>query len=145
MEETNVVLKSRLSEFLETLNLIILLYAVFLIILGIKIHNSEVILQTCIMVVVYFIFEYINYDLIRITDKGIICQKYGFLPWKDMYIVKKKERTIFIYTKKRKKPYKLIMKKTEDKMEIERAYKYIISKIKDPEKVKEDKKIQGTV
>lgn len=136
MGETNVILKSRLSEVLETLNLIILLYAMFLVILGLILHNSEVILQTCIMFVVYIIFEYINYDIVRITDKGIICEKYGFLSWKDMYIVKKKERNIYVYTKKREKPYKFIMKKTEDRLEIERAYKYILSKAQSPDKMK---------
>ena len=57
MNEPNLVLKARLLEILETLNLIILLYSVFLIILGIIMHNSEIILQTCIMFVVYIIFE----------------------------------------------------------------------------------------
>lgn len=136
MNEPNLVLKSRLSEVLETLNLIILLYAIFLVVLGLVLHNSEVILQTCIMFVVYIIFEYVNYDIVKITSKGISCEKYGFLSWKDMYIVKRKDRIIYIYSKKFKKPYKLIMKKVEDKMEIERAYKYIISKTKSPEKVK---------
>lgn len=139
MNETNITLKSRLSEILETLNLIILLYTIFLVILGIAMHNSEVILQTCIMVVVYIIFEYINYDLVRISNKGIHCEKYGFLSWQDMYIVKRKERTILIYSKKRNKPYKLIMKRVEDDMEIERAYRFIISKIKTPEKIKTEK------
>ena len=139
MSDTNLVLKSRLSEVLETLNLIILIYTFFLLIVGLILHNSEVILQTCIMFVVYIIFEYVNYDIVRITNKGIKCEKYGFLAWKDMYIVKKKERTIYIYSKKRQKPYKFIMKKTEDKMEIDRAYKYIISKVKAPEKVKTEK------
>ena len=136
MSDTNIILKSRLSEVLETLNLIILLYTFFLVVLGIVLHNSEVILQTCIMFVVYVIFEYINYDIVRITNKGINCEKYGFLAWKDMYIVKRKDRIILIYTKKRHKPYKFIMKKTEDNMEIERAYKYIMSKVRAPEKMK---------
>ena len=139
MSDTNIILKSRMSEVLETLNLIIVLYAFFLLILGVVLHNSEVILQTCIMFVVYIIFEYINYDLVKITNKGIKCDKYGFLTWKDMYIVKRKDRTILIYTKTRKKPYKFIMKKAEDKMEIERAYKYIISKVKAPEKIKPER------
>lgn len=136
MSEPNLVLKSRLSEVLETLNLIILLYTIFLVVLGLILHNSEVILQTCIMFVVYIIFEYINYDLVKITSKGITCGKYGFLSWKDMYVIKKKDRVIYIYTKKVKKPYKLIIKKAEDKMEIDRAYKYILSKAKAPDKVK---------
>ena len=138
MNEPNVILKSRLSEVLETLNLIILLYAMFLVVLGVIIHNSEVILQTCIMFVVYIIFEYINYDVIKITNKGIYCEKYKFLAWQDMYVVKKKNRIITIYTKNRKKPYKFIVKKSEDKMELERGYKYIISKVKAPEKIKEE-------
>lgn len=139
MNETNIVLKSRLSEALETLNVIILCYTIFLMVFGIILHNSEVIIQTCIMFVVYIIFEYMNYDEVRITEKGLNCEKYGFLTWQDMYIVKKKERTIFIYSKKRQKPYKFIFKKTEDKMEIERAYKYIISEVRAPEKIKTNK------
>ena len=136
MNEPNLILKARLSETLETLNLIILLYAMFLIVVGVVIHNSEVVLQTCIIFVVYIIFEYMNYDEIRITSKGIYCEKYKFLNWEDMYIVKKRSRTIFIYTKKRQKPYKFIIKKTEDKLETERAYKYIMSKVRAPEKLK---------
>lgn len=143
MSDTNIILKARISEVLETLNLIILFYTFFLVILGIILHNSEVILQTCIMFVVYIIFEYINYDIIRINNKGINCEKYGFLAWQDMYVVKRKERTIFIYTKKRQKPYKFIMKKTEDNMEIERAYKYIMSKVKAPEKIKPEKIVEN--
>ena len=138
MNEPNVILKSRLSEVLETLNLIILLYSIFLVILGVAIHNSEVILQTCIMFVVYIIFEYINYDVIKITNKGIYCEKYKFLAWQDMYVVKKKDRIITIYTKNRKKPYKFVVKKSEDKVELERGYKYIMSKVKAPEKVKNE-------
>ena len=109
MNEPNLVLKARLLEILETLNLIILLYSVFLIILGIIMHNSEIILQTCIMFVVYIIFEYINYDTIKITNKGIYCQKYKFLAWEDMYIVKRNSRIILIYSKNRQKPYKFII------------------------------------
>ena len=129
MSDVNISLKSRLSEVLETLNLIILIYAFFLIVLGVILHNSEVILQTCIMFVVCIVFEYINYDLIIITDKGLKCEKYGFLFWKDMRLIKKDNRIFYIYTKNNRKPYKLIMKKTEDNMEIERAFKFINSKI----------------
>ena len=60
MDNTNMSLKTRLSEVLETLTLIILLYAIFLAILGIIIKNTELIIQTCIMFVVYVIFEYLN-------------------------------------------------------------------------------------
>ncbi|MBR1539774.1 MAG: hypothetical protein IJ629_01085 [Clostridia bacterium] len=143
MSDTNIILKSRISEVLETLNLIILLYTIFLVVLGLFLHNSEVILQTCIMFVVYIIFEYINYDIVKIANKGISCEKYGFLAWQDMYVVRKKERTIFIYSKTRSKPYKLIMKKTEDNTEIERAYKYIISKVKAPDKIKPEKIVEN--
>jgi hypothetical protein len=136
MDTINMFLKTRLSEILQTLNLIIILYAIFLTILGIIIHNSETIIQVCIMFVVYIIFEYINYDLTQISKKGIKCQKYGFIDWKDIYRVKRKQRDIYIYTKKQEKPYKIIVKKTEDKLEIERAYKYILSKVKMPEKMK---------
>ena len=139
MSDTNINLKSKLSEVLETLNYIVILYALFLLFLGMKLHNSELILQTCIMFVVYIIFDYMNYDVVKITNKGIKCTKYGFISWNDMYIVKKKHKTILIYTKARQKPYKFIIKKNEDDVEYERAYKYIISKVKTPEKVKKDK------
>ena len=138
MSEPIVILKSKLSESLETLNLILLIYSIFLTILGVTIHNSEILLQTCIMFVVYAIFEYINYDVIKITNKGIYCEKYKFLAWKDMYVVKRKDRIITIYAKTRKKPYKFVVKKSEDKMEIERGYKYIISKIRAPEDVEKE-------
>lgn len=139
MNNTIIILKSRISEFLESLNIVILLYSIFLTGVGLYLHSSEVILQTCIMLVVYIIFEYINNDIIRITNKGINCEKYGFLNWKDMYVVRKKKRSIIIFTKTRSQPYKFIIKKTEDKMEFERAYKYIISEVKAPEKIKQEK------
>ena len=138
MNEPNLVLKARLSEALETLNLIILLYSMFLIVLGVIIHNSEIILQACIMFVVYIIFEYINYDTIKITNKGIYCQKYRFLSWEDMCIVKRRSRIILIYSKSRQKPYKFIIKKSEDKIEVDRAYKFIISKIRETDKLKQE-------
>ena len=138
MNESNFVLKARLSEVLETLNLILLLYSMFLVILGIAMHNSEIILQTCIMFVVYIIFEYINNDIIKITSKGIYCRKYRFLSWEDMYIVKKKSITILIYSKNRQKPYKFVIKRGEDKLEIDRAYKYIMSKVRASDKLRQE-------
>ena len=136
MDEVNINLKSRLSEILDTLNLIIFIYSLFLIILGISLHNSEVVIQACIMIVVYIIFQYINYDLIIIMDKGIRCEKYGFIYWEDMYITKRNGRTIYIYSKNKNKPYKFIIKKTEDNVELDKAYKYIFSKVNSPEKLK---------
>ena len=135
MSEPIVILKSKLSESLETLNLILLIYSIFLTILGVTIHNSEILLQTCIMFVVYAIFEYINYDVIKITTNGIYCEKYKFLAWKDINSANKKDRIIIVCSKDRKKSYKFIVRKNEDKVEIERGYKYIISKLKVPENV----------
>jgi len=139
MSDTNIHLKFKLSALLEAVNYIILGYALFLLVVGIKLHNSELIVQICIMIAVYIIFDYINCDVIQITDKGIKCEKYGFLIWQDMYIVKKKHKTIMIYTKTRKKPYVFVIKESEDNTEYERAYKYILSKVKTPEKVKSKK------
>lgn len=136
MDNTNMSLKTRFSEVLETLTLIVLLYAIFLAILGIVIKNTELIIQTCIMFVVYIIFEYLNYDSTQITAKGIKNKKNGTIEWKDVYRIEKKRNNIFLYTKTRKKPYKIYIYKSEDKQEISRVYKYILSKIKDPEKMK---------
>ena len=136
MDNTNMSLKTRLSEVLETLTLIILLYAIFLAILGIIIKNTELIIQTCIMFVVYVIFEYLNYDTTNITNKGIKSKKLGFLEWKDIYRTEKKNNVIFIYTKENEKPYKITISRSEDKKEISRIYKYILSKIQGPEKIK---------
>ena len=58
MSNTNMSMKTKLSDVLEILNLIILLYAIFLLILGIIISNTELIIQTCIMFVVYVVFKY---------------------------------------------------------------------------------------
>lgn len=136
MDATNMILKTRLSEVLRTLNLIILLYAAFLVVLGLFIHNSEVIVETCIMFVVYVIFEYLNYDTTTVTSKGIKSGKYGFIKWKDVYRIQRKERIIYIYTKEKEKPYRIIVNKSEDKLEIDRVYKYMFSKVKAPEKIK---------
>lgn len=136
MDNTNMSLKTRLSEVLGTLTLIILLYAIFLAILGIIISNTELIIQTCIMFVVYVIFEYLNHDVTQITNKGIKNKKIGSLEWKDIYRVEKKKNVISFYTKSNEKPYKIYISRSEDEKEVSRIYKYILSKIKSPEKVK---------
>jgi hypothetical protein len=139
MDTTNIVLKTKLSEALETLNLIILLYTVFLVGLGIILCNTEVIVQTSIMFVVYVIFEYINYDSIEISSKGMKSERYGFIDWNDIYRISKNSNIVKIYTKKREKPYKFIISKKEDSGEISRAYKYMLSKVKSPKRVKSQK------
>ncbi len=136
MDNTNMSVKTKLSEILDILNLIIILYAIILGILGIIISNTELIIQTCIMFVVYFIFEYFNYDTTHITVKGISNKKYGFIEWKDIYRAEKNKNIILLYTKENEKPYKITISKSEDQKEISRIYKYVLSKIKDPEKVK---------
>ena len=136
MSNTNMSMKTKLSDVLEILNLIILLYAIFLLILGIIISNTELIIQTCIMFVVYFVFEYFNYDVTHITNKGISNKRFGFLEWKRIYRVEKKKNIIYLYTKEVEKPYKITIYKSEDEKEVSRIYKFILSKIKDPEKIK---------
>ncbi len=136
MSNTNMSMKTKLSDVLEILNLIILLYAIFLLILGIIISNTELIIQTCIMFVVYVVFEYLNYDVTHITSKGINNKKYGFLEWKKIYRVEKKKNIIYLYTKEIEKPYKITIYRSEDEKEVSRIYKFILSKIKDPDKVK---------
>lgn len=136
MDNTNMSIKTKLSEVLEILNLIIILYAIFLAVLGIIISNTELIIQTCIMFVVYFVFEYLNYDITHITSKGISNKKYGYIEWKKIYRVEKEKNVIYFYTKENEKPYKITIYRTEDEKEVSRIYKYILSKIKDPEKVK---------
>ncbi len=137
MDTTNLMLKTRVSEALETVSLIILLYAIFLAFLGLILHNSEVIIQTCIMFVVYAIFEYINYDITYVSSRGIKCGKFKNISWKDIYRIEKKERVVLVYTKEVEKPYKIVLSKYEDSQEIAKAYKYMLSKIKTPDKVKE--------
>ena len=136
MNNANMSMKTKLSDILEILNIIILLYAIFLLILGIIISNTELIIQTCIMFVVYVVFEYFNYDVTHITNKGISNKKYGFLEWKRIYRVEKKKNIIYLYTKEIKKPYKITVYRSEDEKEVSRIYKFILSKIKDPEKIK---------
>lgn len=136
MSNTNMSMKTKLSDVLEILNLIILLYAIFLLILGIIISNTELIIQTCIMFVVYVVFEYLNYDVTHITNKGINNKKYGFLEWKKIYRAEKKKNIIYLYTKEIEKPYKITIYRSEDEKEVSRIYKFILSKIKDPDKVK---------
>lgn len=134
--EKNITIRARLYETLATVNLILLIYTIFLTILGLIIRNTEVIIQSCIMYVVYFVFEYINYDSIIITNKGIKCQKYDFIPWDNLYRLEYNKNIIYIYSKDREKPFKIIYDNSEDPQEIDRAKKYILSKIKDPEKLK---------
>lgn len=128
-DDTNMVLKTKLSGILEILNYIIFGYAIFLTILGVATHNSELIVQTGIMFVTYIIFEYINYDYTNISPKGISSQRFGFISFKDISKIKRNDRIFLIYIMEQNKPYKIIVKKVEDNIEIERVYKYMISKI----------------
>lgn len=135
-DETNLHLKTRLSEVLAVLDLIIIIYGIFIAILGIVISNTEAIIEACIIAVVYIIFEYLNSDVTKINSKGIKNSKYGYIDWKKIYRVQRKDNLILLYTKEKKKPYKIFVTKAEDPMEISRAYKYILSKIKSSEKIK---------
>jgi hypothetical protein len=46
---------------------------------------------------------------------------------------------IYVYTKQKEKPYEIIIKKSEDIKEVERVYKYMLSKVKTPERMKANK------
>lgn len=142
MDSPNMVLKTKLSEILEVLNYIILVYAIFLAIIGVKFHNTELILQTSIMGITYIVFEYINFDTTTIIKKGFKSGKNGLILWDDIYRLERKNRVISVYTKLRKKPYKISVKKSEDQEEISRVYKYMLSKVKSPEKMKDLSKFE---
>ena len=129
MNEVDISLKTKWSEVLDTLNLIIVCVGIYLAIFGIIISNSELIIQSCIIYIVYTIFVYINIDVLSISNTGIYSKRYGFMEWKEFGKVDKKKNIFYIYGKNNKKLYKFIVNKSGDNIEIERAYKYMLSKI----------------
>ncbi len=127
MNTDNIVLKIKLSEKLNILNVIIIGYTLFLLILGAKTSNSELIIQTCIMGIICILFEHLNEDFLYIEKEGIKSKKFKNILWEDIDKVKRKNKYIFIYTKS--KLYKIKIRKDEDVLEVSKAYKYMLSKI----------------
>ena len=128
MSETSISLKTQWSEVLDTLNLILLCFGIFTTIISILIYNPELTIESCIIFVVYIIFAYINRDSTKISANGITSRKYGLIKWDNFKKIIKKNNIFYIYFDKSKNPYKFIIDKSEDKLEVERAYKYILSK-----------------
>ena len=129
MSETNMILNTKLSEKLYILNFVVLIYSIFLLILGLVLHNSELIVQTCIMFVIYVVFENINYDIMNVSKSGFKCEKYGFVNWDDLKKIERKDKVFILYSKTLEKPYKIFVNKIEDNREIDRIYKYMLSKV----------------
>jgi hypothetical protein len=128
MEEKNIVIKSKLSERFETINIIIFFFALFLTVVGIVIHNSEVIIQSCIMYVAVVVISFLNKDCLEIFDKGINSKKYGLIKWDDFKTIKKNGRVLLMFTRIKKNPLKIIIDESEDDIDVEKAYKYLLSK-----------------
>ncbi len=135
--DEDIVLKIKEKEVLDILKYICIIYGLFLLVLGLILQNGETIIQVTFIIVFAIIVDMINLGEINISNKGIKGKEIKFIRYKDIYRTEFKARTLVMYTRASKKPYRINFAKNEDYAEIEKAYKYIDAKV---EKIEEDRK-----
>lgn len=135
--DEDIVLKIKEKEALEVLKYICIIYGLFLFVLGAILQYKETVIQVTFIIVFAIIVDMLNFGEFTVTTKGIKGKNIKFIRYKDIYRTEFKDRTFIIYTITSKKPYMINFAKNEDYTEIEKAYKYIDSRVK---KVEEDRK-----
>lgn len=135
--DEDIVLKIKEKEALEIIKYICVLYAMFLFILGAILQFQETIIQVTFMCVFAIIIDMINYGEFIVSEKGIKAKDLGYIRYKEIYRLSLDNRTLTLYTRNHKKPYKVNFAKNEDYAEIEKVYKFIDAKVK---RVEEDRK-----
>ena len=133
--DEDIVLKIKEKEALEVLKYIFIIYGIFLFVLGAILEYEETIIQVTFIIVFSIIVDMLNFGEFTVSTKGIKSKDIKFIRYKDIYRTEFKDRTLTIYTRTSKKPYRINFAKNEDYTEIEKAYKYIDAKVK---KVEED-------
>ncbi len=125
----DIVLKTKKSELLTVVNLILRCFTIIVFFIGIiPSSTAETVVQTCLMVAAIVIFEYLNSDTFTISDKGVNSEQFGFIKWNDLEILKIDRK--FIYLKPyHKKQMRIEVDLAEDKSTISKASKYINSKL----------------
>lgn len=135
--DEDIVLKIKEKEVLEVLKYICIIYSVFLFTLSAILQYQETIIQVTFIIVFAIIIDMLNLGEFVVFTKGIKSKAIKFIRYKDIYRTEFRDRTFVIYTRTSKRPYRINFAKNEDYIDIEKAYKYIDSRVK---KVQEDKK-----
>ena len=127
MEEIRIKIKK--SEILSIVNLILKLFTIFIFMLGLISNSGDTVIESLIMFVVAIIFDYINNSFFTINDKGIILDDNFTFKWKDIELLSV-SKSFIRYKIVNEKIKKIEVSIKEDKMKIEKANKYVDSKLK---------------
>ena len=127
MEKINLKIKK--SAVLEVVEIIIILYAIFLFFLGIIIKNTEVVLEVMIMFVVTIIFNYLNTDFLIVKKEKIITRKYGTILYEQIEKIKIEKYIIEIKLKNVNKKQIIYLSHSNSKDKLSKFNKYVTSKI----------------
>lgn len=133
--EEDIVLKIKEKEILEVVKYISIIYGLFLFFLGAILQYEETIIEVTFICVFAIIIDMINYGEFIVSEKGDKTRHIGFLKYKEIYRLELENRTLTLYTRNTKKPYKINFAKNEDMSQIDKIYKYIDAKVK---RVEED-------
>lgn len=133
--DEDLVLKIRESEWFEVIKYVCIIYGLFLFIWGAALGYNEAVIEVTFIWVFAVILDMLNYEEFTITTKGLKSKDIGFIKYKDIYRTELKSRTLTIYTRIQKKPYRINFARKEDIADIEKGYKYIDSRVK---RVEED-------
>ena len=128
--EEDIVLKIKEKESLEVVKYISIIYSLFLFFLGAIMQFEETIIEVTFICVFAIIIDMINYGEFIVSEKGVKSKKIGFIKYKEIYRLDLDNRTLTLYTRNEKKPYKINFAKNEDMSQIDKIYKYIDAKIK---------------
>ena len=127
MEKINLKIKK--SAVLEVVEIIIILYAIFLFFLGIIIKNTEVVVEVMIMFVVVIIFNYLNTDFLIVKKEKIITRKYGTILYEQIEKIKIEKYIIEIKLKNVNKKQIIYLSRSNSEDKLSKFNKYVTSKI----------------
>ena len=127
MEKINLKIKK--SAVLEVVEIIIILYAIFLFFLGIIIKNTEVVLEVMIMFVVAIIFNYLNTDFLIVKKEEIKTRKYGTILYEQIEKIKIEKYIIEIKLKNVNKKQIIYLSRSNSEDKLSKFNKYVTSKI----------------
>ena len=123
------VLRIKKSELLTVVTLILKLFAIVIFFIGLFGDATEPIIQTCIMLVVSIIFDYINDGTFVINSRGVIINDNDVFKWKDIELLTINRAFIRLKIANEKvMRYEIAI--NEDSKKIKNCSKFIDSKLK---------------
>ena len=125
----NISLKIKKSLVLETVQIIIILYAVFLFFLGIIIKNTEVVIEVIIMLSIAIIFNYLNKEKLVVKKDELLISEKKSIKYVNIENITIKNYVLQIKIKEVEKPLKIFFSRNTSKNDISKFYKYVTSKI----------------